>query len=43
VIEESLLIFGWVANWRPIEIFLSDWWRSFGVATSSGFRRREWS
>src|ERR1700704_5611254 len=25
VIEESLLIFGWVANWRPIEIFLYDW------------------
>jgi hypothetical protein len=26
VIKESLLIFGWVANWRPIEIFLYDWW-----------------
>jgi hypothetical protein len=26
VIEESLLIFGWVANWRPIEVFLYDWW-----------------
>jgi hypothetical protein len=26
VIEESLLIFGWVAHWRPIEIFLYDWW-----------------
>jgi len=26
VIEESLVIFGWVANWRPIEIFLYDWW-----------------
>ncbi len=24
--EESLLILGWVANWRPIEIFLYDWW-----------------
>jgi hypothetical protein len=24
--EQSLLIFGWVANWRPIEIFLYDWW-----------------
>jgi hypothetical protein len=22
VIQESLTIFGWVANWRPIEIFL---------------------
>ena len=24
--QESLLILGWVANWRPIEIFLYDWW-----------------
>jgi len=23
---ESLIILGWVANWRPIEIFLYDWW-----------------
>jgi len=26
VVAESLLIFAWVANWRPIEIFLYDWW-----------------
>jgi hypothetical protein len=26
VLEESLIIFAWVANWRPIEIFLYDWW-----------------
>lgn len=26
VVEESLIILGWVANWRPIEIFLYDWW-----------------
>jgi hypothetical protein len=26
VIGESLLILGWVANWRPLEIFLYDWW-----------------
>lgn len=26
VIQESLIIFGWVANWRPIEIFLYEWW-----------------
>jgi len=25
-VEEGLLILGWVANWRPIEIFLYDWW-----------------
>jgi len=25
VVEESLIIFGWVANWRPIEIYLYDW------------------
>jgi hypothetical protein len=23
---ESLVIVGWVANWKPIEIFLYDWW-----------------
>lgn len=23
--EQSLLIMGWVANWRPIEIFLYEW------------------
>jgi hypothetical protein len=26
VIRESLLIVGWVAMWRPLEIFLYDWW-----------------
>jgi hypothetical protein len=26
VLEESLIIFGWVANWKPIETFLYDWW-----------------
>ena len=26
LLEESFLILGWVANWRPIEIFLYDWW-----------------
>ena len=25
-IEEGLLILGWVAMWRPMEIFLYDWW-----------------
>jgi hypothetical protein len=24
-LEESFLILGWVANWRPLEIFLYDW------------------
>jgi uncharacterized membrane protein YbhN (UPF0104 family) len=24
-LSEGLLIIGWVANWRPIEIFLYDW------------------
>jgi hypothetical protein len=24
--KESLLIAGWVAMWRPLEIFLYDWW-----------------
>jgi hypothetical protein len=26
VVEESLILVGWVANWRPIEIYLYDWW-----------------
>lgn len=26
VFRESLLIGGWVAMWRPLEIFLYDWW-----------------
>jgi hypothetical protein len=25
MVEESFLILGWVANWRPLEIFLYDW------------------
>lgn len=25
-ISEGLLILGWVAMWRPIQIFLYDWW-----------------
>ncbi|HWQ86814.1 hypothetical protein [Brevundimonas sp.] len=24
--DEGLIILGWVANWRPIQIFLYDWW-----------------
>ena len=26
IAETGLAIFGWVANWRPAEIFLYDWW-----------------
>ncbi|HRE80482.1 MAG TPA: hypothetical protein PLN52_05505 [Opitutaceae bacterium] len=26
VIKESLIIVGWVALWRPLEIYLYDWW-----------------
>ena len=26
LIEESLTIGGWVAMWRPLEIYLYDWW-----------------
>ena len=26
VMHESLLIGGWVAMWRPLEVFLYDWW-----------------
>ena len=26
IIRESLLIGGWVAMWKPLEVFLYDWW-----------------
>jgi len=26
ILKEGLLIGGWVAMWRPMEIFLYDWW-----------------
>jgi hypothetical protein len=26
LLRESLIIVGWVAMWRPLEIFLYDWW-----------------
>jgi hypothetical protein len=26
VINEGLIILGWVANWKALEIFLYDWW-----------------
>ena len=32
VLREGLLIGGWVAMWRPIEIFLYDWWPIRGEA-----------
>lgn len=37
LVEESLLILGWVANWRPLEIFLYDWWP---LARRRGLYRR---
>ena len=30
ILKESLLIGGWVAMWRPLEIFLYDWWPILG-------------
>ena len=30
VFREGLLICGWVAMWRPLEIFLYDWWPILG-------------
>lgn len=27
--DEGLIILGWVANWRPVQIFLYDWWPLF--------------
>ncbi len=32
ILNESLLIGGWVAMWRPLEIFLYDWWPIRGEA-----------
>ena len=29
IIEEGLTICGWVAMWRPLEIYLYDWWPLF--------------
>lgn len=26
ILRESFLIGGWVAMWRPMEVFLYDWW-----------------
>lgn len=26
IIQEGLVIIGWVAMWRPLEMFLYDWW-----------------
>jgi hypothetical protein len=26
IVGEGLVILGWVANWKPLEIFLYDWW-----------------
>src|SRR5690606_15304104 len=25
-IEQGLIIVGWVANWRPVELLIFDWW-----------------
>jgi hypothetical protein len=30
LLQEGLLIVGWVAMWRPLEIFLYDWWPIVG-------------
>ena len=30
LLTQSLLILGWVAMWRPLEIFLYDWWPILG-------------
>lgn len=36
VLREGLVIGGWVAMWRPLEIFLYDWW------PIAGLRRTFW-
>jgi hypothetical protein len=32
LVREGLLIGGWVAMWRPLEVFLYDWWPILGEA-----------
>ena len=32
VLGEGLVIGGWVAMWRPLEVFLYDWWPILGEA-----------
>ena len=32
LIKESLIVTGWVALWRPAEIFLHEWWPILGDA-----------
>ena len=32
LLQEGLLIGGWVAMWRPLEVFLYDWWPILGEA-----------
>lgn len=39
VVRESLVIGGWVAMWRPLEIYLYEWWplrRRFHIYTKLG-------
>jgi hypothetical protein len=50
ILTEGLLILGWVAMWKPVEIFLYDWWPEFdkkrlfervasmGIQTGTGAR-----
>lgn len=39
-VRESLVIGGWVAMWRPLEIFLYDWWPIAGVRRICAFLAR---
>jgi hypothetical protein len=31
LLQEGMAIVGWVAMWRPLEIFLYDWWPILGM------------
>jgi len=35
IVRESLTIGGWVSMWRPLEVFLYDWWPIRGEARLS--------
>jgi hypothetical protein len=40
LLRQGLLIIGWVANWRPLEIFLYDWWPMHREASLYGLLSR---
>lgn len=40
LLQDGLVIIGWVALWRPAEIFLYDWWPLRGEVVRYGILSR---